>query len=266
MPSEQSNVGSRVNTRAVLFLDILGFQGAVDAAPSIIIPVYELLASAFDACDPAGIESYIAVSDSLIISSESAETALRFALQIFLNFFYNLGELANRRGRPVLLRGGLAYDWLTTPFAATLHREFLKRGGATNLVGKAYSDAYKLSEKLVGAAQGARLRISEAVYSKVPAVSASPVTLPKGLYYEVEWPTELFRENPGLALPILKNVQRCMERFRTDPALLGETREQKEKTKIHWASTLTLLKDCAAKIQTKNTALERILSEENPPL
>jgi hypothetical protein len=263
MPFKQSELNSHVNTRAVLFLDILGFQSAVDAAPSVIIPVYELLASVFEACDPTGIESYIAVSDSLIISSESSETALRFALQIFLNFFYNLGEVAYERGIPVLLRGGLAFDWLTTPFAATLHRKFLKRGGASNLVGKAYSDAYILSEKLKGTARGARLRISEAVYSQVPGISAVAVVGAKGPYYEVEWPTELFREKPGLALPILKNVRRCMERFRTEPGLLGETPEQ---TKAHWVSTLKLLKDCAAKIQPKDTALEQVLSEQDPLL
>lgn len=250
-----------VSYAAVLFMDILGFQGAVDSGPNAIRAVYELLSFAFNVRLSPRINAYIAVSDSLIVSTEMPGDALEFALQIFLNFFLNLDGLAKPGHAPVLLRGGLSYDWLTTPFAATRSDAFLHRGGTVNLVGKAYSDAYCLSEKVANRSPGALLRISAPAYAHLSHVSA---VQPKGTsFYELDWAAEVFRENHGRAIRMIRNVRGCMEQLRQRPELFGSLSDA---AKGHWRATLELLKKAAANLQVSDSGIKAILSEPDPLL
>lgn len=242
---------ARASDSAVLFMDILGFQNAVNRGPQAIIPIYDLLAHSFyPHSQPNGekkIRQFFAASDSVMASALEVETVLAFALQVFTSFFDNLDQLAtNPNTVPVLVRGAVAYDWMVTPYIVEPTMIEPARERPLNIVGKGLTEAYRFSERPPVKTFGACLRISHPAFQRLRAadqIDADAISSNDGssIYYELNWPLEVFQEWPDAASRYLHNVRLARERLQKDF-------EPKEDELRHWDETIKLLTKCGSKL------------------
>jgi hypothetical protein len=170
-------------SETVFYFDVLGFSGKAggdaEAAVDALTDLAALLGTPAIAHLTGPWASRYALSDSVFLTHESAETAIRQAATLV----FNLINLAPQGEEPPLVRGGLASGEVKH-----VKGIFLESSKPANLVGQAVVDAVALAES--SGLKGPRIFLSESLARSLPKPLVAWLLRPTSSsgVWEVLWP------------------------------------------------------------------------------